>query len=199
MRCIYGISAAGALVKHFNENCQFRLATFQNYLQLLMKALWFLILLLSKTWKSLIRLIHKVFTDTVRFYDMTETFGGRPIRKNLISPLYNIKAINTRLDTVEAFVENPEILNNVRTDLKKVSDIQKILGKLNKTKASPKDLYALAETLEFIPKWQSAFQVLNNKNLLEFSKTFLDTSKLFKKIKYYVSRYSFLYIRWKCH
>ena len=46
---------------------------------------------------------------------------------------------------VEAFIDNSDILKNVRTDLKNVSDIQRILGRLNKAKASLRDLYALAE------------------------------------------------------
>ena len=185
----YGISAAGALVKHLNENCAISISHISKLSPIVDEGFMVLDSFTIKNLEVFNSLnsqgIHGTLIDSI---DMTETSGGgRLLRKNLISPLYNIKAINTRLDTVEAFVENPKILNNVRTDLKKVSDIQRILGKLNKTKASPKDLYALAETLEFIPKWQSAFQVLNNKNLLELSKTFLDTSKLFKKIKYYVS------------
>ena len=185
----YGISAAGALVKHLNENCAISISHISKLSPIVDEGFMVLDSFTIKNLEVFNSLnsqgIHGTLIDSI---DMTETSGGgRLLRKNLISPLYNIKAINTRLDTVEAFVENPKILNNVRTDLKKVSDIQRILGKLNKTKASPKDIYALAETLEFIPKWQSAFQVLNNKNLLELSKTFLDTSKLFKKIKYYIS------------
>ena len=65
--------------------------------------------------------------------DMTKTSGGgRLLRKNLINPLYNIDKLNNRLDTVEAFVENPKILDRIRNDLQHTVDIQRILGKLNK-------------------------------------------------------------------
>ena len=46
------------------------------------------------------------------------------------------KLLKNRLDTVEAFVENTFILKSIRNDLQ-IPDIQRILGKINKDKASP--------------------------------------------------------------
>ena len=58
----YGISAAGALVKHLNENCAISISHISKLSPIVDEGFMVLILLLSKTWKSLIRLIHKVFT-----------------------------------------------------------------------------------------------------------------------------------------
>ena len=86
---------------------------------------------------------------------MTKTSGGgRLLRKNLISPLLDARLIKNRLDIVEAFFEAPLILKSIRNDLQKTADIQRILGKINKDKASPRDLYFLADTLEKIPIWK---------------------------------------------
>ena len=121
--------------------------------------------------------------------DKTKTSGGgRLLRKNLISPLLDAKLLKNRLDTVEAFVEDTFILKSIRNDLQSTVDIQRILGKINKDKASPRDLYFLGVTLEKIPVWQEILKSSNNSNLKSFSKTFLDTSKLFKKIKYVISK-----------
>ena len=43
-----------------------------------------------------------------------------------MNPLYDIEEINIRLDTIEAFIDNPDLLNYIRNDLKKVFDIQRI-------------------------------------------------------------------------
>ena len=75
-------------------------------------------------------------------YDKTSG-GGRLLRKNLINPLCSIDKLNNRLDTVEAFVENPKILDRIRNDLQDTVDIQGILGKLNKSKASPRDHFKI--------------------------------------------------------
>ena len=40
---------------------------------------------------------------------MTKTSGGgRLLRKSLMNPLTDIKKLNKRVDTVEAFINNPE-------------------------------------------------------------------------------------------
>ena len=144
----YGISAAGALVKHLNDNLSTSIYHISKLSPIIDKGFMVLDSFTIKNLEVFNSLssqgIHGTLIDCI---DKTKTSGGgRLLRKNLMNPLYDIKKINTRLDLVEAFIENPELLNNVRTDLKNVSDIQRILGKLNKTKASPRDLYALGET-----------------------------------------------------
>ena len=186
----HGISAAGALVKHLNDNLSTSIYHISKLSPIVDKGFMVLDSFTIKNLEVFNSLSSQGIHGTlIECIDMTETSGGgRLLRKNLMNPLYDIKKINTRLDIVEAFIEHPDLLNNVRTDLKNVSDIQRILGKLNKTKASPRDLYALGETLEKIPSWQISFQSKNNKILIEFSQLFLDTSKIFKKIKYFISK-----------
>ena len=79
---------------------------------------------------------------------------------------------------MEAFVEDTFILKSIRNDLQSTVDIQRILGKINRDKASPRDLYFLGDTLEKIPVWQEILKSSNNINLKSFAKTFLDTSNL---------------------
>ena len=100
----------------------------------------------------------------------------------------NVKLLKNRLDIVEAFIENTVILESIRNDLQKTADVQRILGKINKDKASPRDLYILGATLEKIPIWQKILKSSKNSNLIFLSKSFLDTSKLFKKIKFVISK-----------
>ena len=179
----YGISAAGALAKHLNDNLSTSIYHISKLSKIVDDGLMVLDSFTIKNLEIFNSLssqgIHGTLIDCI---DMTKTSGGgRLLRKNLMNPLYDIKKINSRLDTIEAFIENPDLLHNLRTDLKNVSDIQRILGRLNKTKASPKELYALGRTLEKIPFWQTIFKSKGNKILIELSKSFTDTSQIFKK------------------
>ena len=186
----YGISAAGALAKHLDYNLSTPIRHISKLSPIVDKGFMVLDSFTIKNLEIFNSLASQGIHGTlIECIDKTKTpGGGRLLRKNLMNPLYNIKKINIRLDTVEAFINNPDILKNVRTDLKNVSDIQRILGRLNKAKASPRDLYALAKTLERIPYWQTSFQSKRNKILLDFSKSFLDTSEIFKKIKDIISK-----------
>ena len=186
----YGVSAAGALVKHLNDNLSTSIYHISKLSPIIDKGFMVLDSFTIKNLEVFNSLASQGIHGTlIECIDRTETSGGgRLLRKNLMNPLNDIKKINSRLDIVEAFIENPDLLNNVRTDLRDVSDIQRILGKLNKSKASPRDLYALGETLEKIPSWQNSFQNKNNKILIEFSQLFLDTSKIFRKIKYVICK-----------
>ena len=187
---LYGISAAGALAKHLKKN----LATPIHHISKLSPISDEEYMVLdSFTIKNLevfnslsSQGIHGTLIECI---DTTKTSGGgRLLRKNLINPLYNIDKLNNRLDTVEAFVENPKILDRIRNDLQHTVDIQRILGKLNKSKASPRDILKLGETLEKIPVWLTIFQRKNNNIFINLSQSFTDTSRIYKKIKFILSK-----------
>ena len=186
----YGISAAGALANHINKN----LATSIHHISKLSPIVEEGFMVLDSFTIKNLELFHSLSSQgthgtLIDCIDMTKTSGGgRLLRRNLISPLFDVKILKNRLDTVEAFVENPIILENIRSDLGKTADIQRILGKLNKYKASPRDLYTLGETLEKIPIWQKILKRSKNVNLIFLSNSFLDTSKLFEKIKHVISK-----------
>tara|TARA_Y100000768_G_scaffold345817_1_gene292981 strand:- start:293 stop:2887 length:2595 start_codon:yes stop_codon:yes gene_type:complete len=186
----YGISAAGALANHINKN----LATSIHHISRLSPIVEEGFMVLDSFTIKNLELFHSLSSQgthgtLIDCIDKTKTSGGgRLLRKNLINPLLDTKLLKNRLDTVEAFVENPSILENVRNHLQKTADIQRILGKINKDKASPLDLYILGNTLEKIPVWKKILKSSKNNSLISFCKTFLDTTKLFEKIKYVISK-----------
>ena len=186
----YGISAAGALVNHINKN----LATSIHHISKLSPIVEQGFMVLDSFTIKNLELFNSLSSQgthgtLIDCIDMTKTSGGgRLLRKNLISPLLDLKLLKNRLDNVEAFVENPLILEIIRNDLQKTADIQRILGKINKDRASPRDLYILGDTLEKIPIWKNILKKSKNTSLISFSKTFLDTSVLFEKIKNVISK-----------
>ena len=88
--------------------------------------------------------------------------GGRLLRNWLINPITELDKINARLDFTDSFLNNKNLLNNIRDGLLNAADIQRILGKISTGKSSPREIIALARTLEKIN-----YQILMNYKIRE--------------------------------
>ena len=80
--------------------------------------------------------------------DKTKTSqGGRLLGRWLMEPLTNIDKINQRLDFVEFFVKNAELLSIVSTHFTGFPDIERSTTRIVMGKASPRDLKCIAVAL----------------------------------------------------
>ena len=133
-----GISASGALIHHIKSN----LSSTINHISKLIPITNNDVLVLDAfTIKNLeifnslsMQGVHGTLIDCI---DMTLTSGGgRLLRKRLTSPSTDLKLINNQLNIVDAFFQNILMTKAIREILYKTSDIQRILGKINKKKYS---------------------------------------------------------------
>ncbi|MEC7799521.1 MAG: DNA mismatch repair protein MutS [Candidatus Neomarinimicrobiota bacterium] len=108
--------------------------------------------------------------------------GGRLLKQWMNKPLVDRKKINSRLDIVEAFYKDSDLRDEISKLLKQISDIERILGKINNGKVTPKEINELCISLEQIPEIQSALKRSNNKKLVFFNKSFKNTDRIFNKI-----------------
>ena len=108
--------------------------------------------------------------------------GGRLLKQWMNKPLVDRKKINSRLDIVEAFYKDSDLRDEISKLLKQISDIERILGKINNGKVTPKEINGLCISLEQIPEIQSALKRSNNKKLVFFNKSFKNTDRIFNKI-----------------
>ncbi len=76
--------------------------------------------------------------------------GGRMLRDWILRPLYDISAINARLESVEAFRDDPLSLAEIREITGAIRDLERIVARINIGSANARDLIALAESLEMI-------------------------------------------------
>jgi len=115
--------------------------------------------------------------------DQTQTAGGgRLLRRWLHYPLTNVNKLNHRLDVVESFLQHNRIMKSIRESLGKTADIERILGKVNQGKASPRELIGLAFALKKIPEWQKELNSVDDSNLSLLAKSFVDTQTIVHKI-----------------
>lgn len=93
--------------------------------------------------------------------------GSRLLRNWLLFPLTDSNLINERLNRVQAFYDNQNLLDNVRDGLSPVLDIERLAGRIAMERAHGKDLQALRVSLE---SWLSV-----RSTLVPFDFSFVDS------------------------
>jgi DNA mismatch repair protein MutS len=87
--------------------------------------------------------------------DRTATaMGGRLLRRWLLEPLLHVEAIRQRQDAVAALVESWMVRDELRHALKDIADLERITSRVNLGLASPRDLWALKQSLQRLPRLQ---------------------------------------------
>lgn len=82
----------------------------------------------------------------------TTSMGSRKLKKWLLRPLINVKKINKRLDAIEELVDNTLLREEIKDILSHFSDIERITARIIYNTANAKDLVALKNSLDLIPK-----------------------------------------------
>ncbi len=81
--------------------------------------------------------------------DRTETpMGRRLLYFWILNPLIEKKEINERLNLVEKFTGNRNILEGIRERLGEINDIERIVGKIGLGRVNARDMKALQDSLE---------------------------------------------------
>jgi DNA mismatch repair protein MutS len=91
---------------------------------------------------SLILILDKTLTS----------MGSREMRKCLAKPLLDVSKINERLGRVEYLVKNLLKREELKKVLKHIGDLERLIGKVNFGRATPRDLLALKYSLEYVKK-----------------------------------------------
>ena len=80
--------------------------------------------------------------------DHTRTpMGARLLRRAILEPLRDREAIAARLDAVEALYRRQHLLTAVRERLRRVSDLERLAGRVALARAHPRDLRAIADSV----------------------------------------------------
>lgn len=102
--------------------------------------------------------------------DSTRTaMGARMLREWIVRPLRELSAINARHDAVSAFVENRMLLNDVRDVLGNMRDLERIMSRLGSGGGNARDLRAVGESLDQLPKLKEL--LTQNQNFQTLEKT----------------------------
>ncbi len=115
--------------------------------------------------------------------DKTQSpMGSRLIKKWITEPLLNINEINARLEGVEVLTKNLIIKDEITKILKLISDLERLISRVNYGNANARDLIALKNSLLFVPKLQEKLTRLNS-SLIQNLSLFPNTNEITKLIQ----------------
>ncbi len=90
--------------------------------------------------------------------DLTKTpMGKRLLKRSILNPLLDIRAIRGRLDAVQYFFDNGTARKKVREHLNDIYDVERLANKVSLSSANARDMAALAGSLGHVGKLKKAF------------------------------------------
>ncbi len=164
------ISSAGALISYL-ENTQKDLIRFKKITTLKQNANMFLD---AATQRNL-ELVHNLKDGSregtlLQVLDETLTpMGGRFLRSAMLRPLTDIGDITARHVAVEYLVSDFELLEQLRTLMRKVQDIERLASRASAGTANARDLVAIKNSLSVLPKIRKSLSLSKEFVLKELS------------------------------
>lgn len=111
--------------------------------------------------------------------DKTVTgMGRRRLKQCVERPLTDAARIIRRHDAVQALVENSSVLYDIRDDLDKVYDLERLMTRIIYRSASPKDIYALGVTCRAIPQLKEDLSRLDAPLIKSLNKRISDLTEI---------------------
>ncbi|HEX8428450.1 DNA mismatch repair protein MutS [Hymenobacter sp.] len=100
---------------------------------------------------ELVHAQHPGGVPLIDILDQTVTpMGARLLRKWVVLPLKEPAQIQRRLDTVEALLQTPELLESLLQHLRQINDLERLISKVAVRRINPRELLQLARALEAI-------------------------------------------------
>jgi DNA mismatch repair protein MutS len=157
------VSAAGALISYL-EDTQKELFRLKKISTVRPDSFMFLD---AATQRNL-ELIHNLMdgsSEGTLLWVIDETLtpmGGRFLRSSILKPLTDIAEIKKRLDAVEYLSDDFELIEELRTSLRKIQDIERLSSRVNAKSANARDLIAIKTSVSHLPKIKKS--LISSKN-----------------------------------
>lgn len=174
------ISAAGALINYLaktqKENLNFRKIATINQTSFMF--------LDSATQRNLelIRNLKSRTEENTLLWTIDETLtpmGGRCLRGLILRPFIEISEIRKRQNAVEYLVEDYELIETLRNNLRKLQDIERLSNRIGAKSANPRDLIATRNSITHLPSIKKA--LLSSKDV--YLKSIADEISEFSSLK----------------
>jgi DNA mismatch repair protein MutS len=162
-----GVTAAGALLQYVQETQKSALA---HIVRLEPYRRGSSLLIDESTRRSL------ELTETLRtrardgsllsVIDATVTpMGARVLAERLANPLTDRAAIDERLDAVEELAQDAVLARDLREELERAYDLERLTARVATARAGPRDLGCLARTLALLPKLKARLSARRSQRL----------------------------------
>ncbi len=172
-----GVTAAGAVIHYLQENYKTRL---EHFIQLQVSNLSKYMVLDESTRRNLE--LAESMTGTgkgntlLTILDHTVTpMGARLFKQWLQQPLLEKKEISNRHDIVSELFDHREVRDDLTAELKRIHDMERLLGKIVTGRANGRDLLNLKSSLETISPVKD---IIEGSGLKKIEKTFVSLEPL---------------------
>lgn len=110
--------------------------------------------------------------------DCQTAMGSRFLKQSLMRPLIDRSKINQRFDLVESLNDHFITKSDIINELKKIYDLERIVGRLSFGNCHAKDLVNLKKSLLTLPNIQAALKTLDNDYADQMQQQLPDLSSL---------------------
>ena len=104
--------------------------------------------------------------------------GARLLQSCISAPLADANEINARLDRVTAFVNNSNLRDDIRAELRQLPDMERALARLNLGRGGPRDLIMIRDSLKQTAMIRSLLQTNPQEPLGAITKTLSATPEI---------------------
>ena len=120
----------------------------------------------------------------IEVLDHTKTpMGARLLRKWLVLPLKDQKTIERRLDTVEGFLANDDLLELLLSHLSKIGDLERLVSKVATRRINPREMNQLKSGLKHIHPMREELQQTKEAIYDAYVEQLNDCKSLLEKIE----------------
>jgi len=172
------ISAAGALIAYIEETLK-EAVRFKKISPLTQGSYMFLDAATQRN-LELIRNL-KGGTEGTLLAVMDETLtplGGRHLRSAILRPLVDIGEIENRQGAVWSLIDDYEVIERLRNNLRKVQDLERLASRVGAKTANPRDLIAMKTSLSHLPAIKTMLLAQENGYLRSIGEEIADFSSL---------------------
>ncbi len=181
------IVAAGAIIHYLNQNHHIDLEHINSVKRIdEQEFVW----IDSFTLKNLeiIESNHPNGIALLEIIDQTlSPMGSRLMRNWLLFPLLDLNQISYRQEAIEYILSDDSFHNNLNSEITKIGDLERIIGKVALKRINPRELLQLSYALKSIQKIQNECQSINHQSIQRFSNTLNENKEIIELIDSHIS------------
>ena len=124
----------------------------------------------------------------IAILDNTETaMGGRLLKKWITAPLRKIEPILQRQESIEEFFNNKKLRENLKSELREIGDIERLISKVCTGRANPRELVNLKTSLKKIPLLKQLLDQAESNNITKINNRLNDLESVVEKLEIAIS------------
>ncbi|WP_185882821.1 DNA mismatch repair protein MutS [Blattabacterium cuenoti] len=177
-----GIIASGIILFYLYDTLHFKIKHISNIKRIKRKNFMYIN---DYTFRNLeiLKSFDNEGVSLIQVLDHTITpMGYRLLKKWIVFPLLNIFRIKKRYHIIQELCIDDEIRIFIINKLKNIPDIERIISKIALENISPKEMFTLHQSINYIKEIRNKIIITKNKHLIEIGKTIQDCDEISKKI-----------------